>query len=216
MKTANSDCPLKERPDDLDACVGQFHYNTAHTKVRLLQRLREILDFFTPDVMVSLVQPIARATFDVSLRLLDYCCTNYAKTRRPVSCVQERTYHIYSLYKDWLRRYRRRCFDPFRRRERIYFQDDTGEWLTTTIAQLNFLYWADRYGVIAYVRRNAQKIESDMMRTLCASKRRRLDRVNLGPKQKRTELSRNPHSKVTVYHIPETPMMPWPPPRQLG
>jgi hypothetical protein len=155
--------------------------------------------------MLRLLVPVATATFDVSLRLLDYCCTNYAKKTRVVICEDGLAVHLFSLYKDWLRHYRRRCFDPFRRRERICFRNPCcpGEWLCTTVAQLNFLRWADVYKVIPYVRRNLHAIEQDMMSTLLESRKRRQQFADDGSaKRKRAELSRAPRSKCTVYLVP--------------
>jgi hypothetical protein len=141
---------------------------------------------------------------------LDYCCTNYAKKTRVVICEDGLAMHLFSLYKDWLRHYRRRCFDPFRRRERIAFRNlhAENEWLDTTVAQLNFLRWADVYKVISYVRQNISVIEQDMMVTLTESKKRRQQRLLAGEqapaatKRKRTELSKAPRSKCTVYLVP--------------
>ena len=198
------------------AKVGAFYYDPAHVHPRLIRRLHEIAPFFNESTIVSMLVPVATATFDVSLRLLDYCCTNYAKKTRVVICERGRAIHLFSLYKDWLRHYRRRCFDPFRRRERIQFQNpsNTSEWLDTTVAQLNFLRWAEVYRIIPYVRRNMPLIEQDMMFTLSESKKRRLQRCSpesrsiendkgvLCNKRKRTELSRAPRNKCTVYLVP--------------
>lgn len=191
--------------------IGPFHYNPVRVHARLLRRLSEIAPFFDERTIVRMLVPIAKASFDVSLRLLDYCCTNYAKKTRVVICEKGTAIHLFSLYKDWLRHYRRRCFDPFRRRERISFRNpaNPSEWLDTTVAQLNFLRWADIYKIIPYVRRNMQTIEQDMMVTLMESKRRRLQRNTsahreeaLQHKRKRTELSRAPKNKCTVYLVP--------------
>ena len=181
--------------------IGLFYFDAKRVHQRQLRRLREIASFFDDGALARLLVPVATATFDVSLRLLDYCCTNYAKKTRVVICEEGMATHLFSLYKDWLRHYRRRCFDPFRRRERICFKNPhTDEWLATTVAQLNFLRWADVYKVIAYVRRNLQAIEQDMMLTLTESKKRRQQRGRDGVsvvsgKRKRAELSQAPRNK---------------------
>uniref|UniRef100_A0A6C0C057 Uncharacterized protein n=1 Tax=viral metagenome TaxID=1070528 RepID=A0A6C0C057_9ZZZZ len=197
------------------AIVGAFHYNPSRLHPRLVRRLREIASYFDESTITSMLVPVASASFDVSLRLLDYCCTNYAKKTRVVICEDGRAIHLFSLYKDWLRHYRRRCFDPFRRRERIRFANPSNatEWLDTTVAQLNFLRWADIYKVIPYVRRNMHKIEQDMIFTLSESKKRRVqksapgaplarDETSMYCKRKRTELSKAPRNKCTVYLVP--------------
>jgi len=218
---------LMTSPHTLSRTVGAFSFDPSRVHARQVRRLVEIAPFFNNATILRMLVPVATATFDVSLRLLDYCCTNYAKKTRVVLCEGGIAMHLFSLYKDWLRHYRRRCFDPFRRRERVHFQNPSKptEWLETTIAQLNFLRWADVYRIIAYVRRNMHVIEKDMMVTLTESKQRRLQRFaptndkgddegsvydacdnNGKVKRKRTELSRAPRSKCTVYLVPSNLM----------
>ena len=196
-------------PPDEWQRAGIFWYDRQRVHPRQARRLFEIASYFDEHVTTRLLVPVVTATFDVSLRLLDYCCTNYAKKTRIVICQNGTAIHLFSLYKDWLRHYRRRTFDPFRRRERICFANPTkeNEWLVTTVAQLNFLRWADVYGVIAFVRKNLSNIEQDMMQTLGDSKKRRqrqLDSDNneSGQKRRRAELSHAPRNKCTVYVVP--------------
>ena len=66
---------------------------------------------------------------------------------------------------------------------------------------MNFLRWAHLYHVISFVRRNLKAIEADMMATLIESKQRRLHGKDT-TKRKRTELSKAPRSKCTVYLVP--------------
>ena len=200
--------PVGGAPPESWTKVGGFYLDPRCVHPRQVRRLQEIAPYYDEARKQSLLIPVALATFDVSLRLLDYCCTNYAKKTRVVICQRGVALHLFSLYKDWLRHYRRRTFDPFRRRERICFQSapGSGRWFDTTIAQLNFLRWADMYGVIAFVRTNLHVIEQDMMRTLGESKRRRQGR-NGGAeaadgKKRRAELSRAPRNKCTVYVVP--------------
>ena len=119
---------------------------------------------------------------------------------------EKNTLHLFSLYKDWLRHYRRRSFDPFRRRERILFKTTSEQdWLQTTVAQINFLKWADEHGVIRYVREHIQIIEQDMMKTLLASKtRRNINTAQIQKVRKRTELSKAPKSKCIVWQATQT------------
>jgi len=184
---------------------------------RQKQRLREICAFFDDDLVSRLLLPVARQEYAISLRLLDYTMTNWAKkTRIMVEMNTSRgkiPWNLFSLYKDWLRFYRRRGFDPFRRRERIFFShtfaDGTTEQLDTTVAQLNFLRWAEMYGILDYVSAHKEEIEEDMMRTLGESKRRRVEAQRrpkeVAPmgakKRKRAELSRAPAAKCVVYPI---------------
>ena len=197
--------------------VGRFFYALGAVHPRQKQRLCEISGFFDDDVLRRLLLPVAMQEYTISLRLLDYTMTNWAKkTRIMVEMNTSRgkiPWNLFSLYKDWLRFYRRRGFDPFRRRERIFFWhtllDGTREKLDTTVAQLNFLRWADTYGILDYVSAHKDEIEEDMMQTLGESKRRRIEaqrrpKEAMQPgmkKRKRVELSRAPAAKCVVYPI---------------
>ena len=187
--------------------------------LRQQQRLREIFSFFEEEAVVKeLLEPIARQEYAISLRLLDYTMTNWAKKTTVMLSAngdgrqsEATPWALFSLYKDWLRFYRRRGFDPFRRRERIFFDVRTeggaDEQLQTTVAQLNFLRWAKIYGILDYVLLHKTEIEEDMVVTLAESKRRRSDgrqrgegaaQSSLAKKVKREELSRAPSNKCMV------------------
>ena len=164
-----------------------------------------------------LLLPVATQEYAISLRLLDYTMTNWAKKTRVMVVMNTSRgkipWNLFSLYKDWLKFYRRRGFDPFRRRERIFFlqtlEDGEKKTLDTTVAQLNFLRWADMYGILDYVSARKEEIEEDMMLTLGESKRRRFEAQRRpketappgSKKRKRVELSRAPATKCVVYPI---------------
>ena len=96
--------------------------------------------------------------------------TNYAKkhsvvysyAQRQGGVVTKTLLNVYSDYKCWLRNYRRKDFDPFRRRYRIFFSSSADKEYETTVGQLNFIYWAHTYGVLEYARAHRQIIENDM------------------------------------------------------
>jgi hypothetical protein len=169
-------------------------------------RLEEISPFFDDPDHLGVLTRVATQSYDVSLRALDFCCTNYAKkTRVMLSCRlggARSSVQLFSLYKEWLRHYRRRSFDPFRRRERVFFEHpDSGVLLETTVAQLNFLRWAIIYGVVDYVRRHLSAIECDMNAALARAKKQR-EAPQL--KRGRTELSKAPSAKCAVYEMTQT------------
>ena len=62
-------------PEDHWKTVGRFAYDPLKLHQRQIRQLHKIASFFTDDVVERLLKPVANASFDVSLRLLDYCCT---------------------------------------------------------------------------------------------------------------------------------------------
>jgi hypothetical protein len=201
----------RSKPAPTPSCAeveraGRFWYARGSIPPAKVQRLREIHAFFDDDVTRRLLVPVATQTFGVSLRLLDYTMTNWAKKTRVMTVMNTSggptPINIFSLYKDWLHFYRRRGFDSFRRRERVFFLHGE-ESMETTVAQLNFLRWAEMYGVLEYVVANKAAIEEDMMSTLGERKKRHRDKEEPAqePGGKRTELSRAPAVKCVVYPI---------------
>ena len=228
-KTRSTDCEeaapdvdvkmsfMKEDGGDIEG-IGRFWFHKGTLSPMKSRRLREIHSFFDETVMRKLLIPVVSQTYDISLRLLDYTMTIWAKKTRVMAVMNTRNgpfpLNVFSHYKNWLHFFRRRGFDSFRRGERIYFRniDDPEDVLTTTVAQLNFLRWAEMYGIMEYVKSNKKDIEADMIHTLGESKkRRRLEEEHEKNKAapgsqalkrcKRTELSQGPSTKCIVYPI---------------
>jgi len=127
--------------------------------------------------------------------------TNYSKKHPIIYKVNppglpERVVNINSDYKTWLWKHRRSHFDPFRRRTRLRFTLDGKEY-TTTVGQLNFMYWASRYGVLDYARTHLAEIENDHTTTTKSKIKKEEDETE--GKRKRRQLSVPPQKKVFVY-----------------
>ena len=113
----------------------------------------------------------------VSLRLLDYLCTNYSKHN---NCCYEikkgesqgsRSFHIYQSYKTQLKTFSKKFFDPFCRRERIeiMIHDDVYQkdlQVLTTVGQLNFFRWCIHNKVYDYALLHHEEIEKEMNQVL--------------------------------------------------
>lgn len=131
----------------------------------------ELRAFFTEEILRSEVIPIILLRDKVSLRLLDWIVTNFAK-KFPDKCQyrlegRRFPFNIYESYRTTLQRKHKQFFDPFSRDERILFPvDDKGTRLLTTIAQLNFFRWAIERRVLAYARANYAEIEAHMTATM--------------------------------------------------
>jgi hypothetical protein len=99
----------------------------------------------------------------ISLRIIDWFATNYAKKFFTVYEVgTNRRFKVYVDYKLKLKAYSKRRFDPFCRWDRITIPYSNGTFIQTTIGQLNFFKWALENGVIAYIEAHYATIEDDM------------------------------------------------------
>lgn len=99
----------------------------------------------------------------ISLRIIDWFATNYAKKFFTVyELSANKRFKVYVDYKLKLKAYSKRRFDPFCRWDRITIPYDSGTFIQTTIGQLNFFKWALENGVVAYIEKNYATIEDDM------------------------------------------------------
>lgn len=126
------------------------------------QRLEELVGFYNPDRIQKILAPMTSLRSKLSLRVLDWFVINYSK-RKHISIVKKEgnVVNIYDDYRAWLRYWKRSLFDAFRRGVRIFFMSE-GKHYATTVAQLNYLYWAEISGVLSYAQTNVDLIECDM------------------------------------------------------
>jgi hypothetical protein len=96
--------------------------------------------------------PILKGEGDLSLRLIDWFVTNYAKKHHVSYMLAGQEFIVYLNYKSQLKAYSKKMFDPFCRRERILFQCGNFEPFETTVGQLNFFKWAFEKDILSYIR----------------------------------------------------------------
>jgi hypothetical protein len=165
-------------------------------------RLDKIQEYFDEDKLRALLLPIITKDNALSLRALDWLVTNYSKKKpvvynvKPPNC-PEVIINVYRSYKSWLWNHKRKNFDPFRRGQRIFFDLD-GKTYESTVGQLNFFYWASRYGVLDYARQHIEDIEKDQAVTTKTTSPPVKD-TGGGVKKKRRQLSQAPKESVFVY-----------------
>jgi hypothetical protein len=98
----------------------------------------------------------------MSLRLIDWFVTNYSKYHNISYIHKGQEFFVYIDYKNQLKAYSKKLFDPFCRRERILFQLSNIPAFITTVGKLNFFRWAIEKGVIDYIKLNLSAIEKEM------------------------------------------------------
>jgi len=131
----------------------------------------------------------------ISLRIVDWFATNYAKKHYTLFTIEQtsdnisRRFKVYDDYKLKLKAYSKSRFDPFCRWGRISIPYTKGKFIETTIGQLNFFKWALENKVIEYVEQNYDTIEKDMNSRNSTSKRKETLVDNSKTRKKREELS---------------------------
>ena len=124
----------------------------------------------------------------MSLRLIDWFVTNYAKKYNICYIVKNQKFFVYNEYKNQLKAYSKKLFDPFCRRERILFQVSDIVPFETTVGKLNFFRWAINNNVLEYIETNLQDIENEMNESA-----RELQKIR---KEEKTK-SNQPNKRVT-------------------
>ena len=133
--------------------------------------------------MLSIINGESR----ISLRIVDWFATNYAKKHFTIFEVNSNErFKVYLNYKLNLKAYSKKRFDPFCRWQRITIPFDDKNSIQTTLGQLNFFKWAIENGVINYIENNYSDIESDMNTRNSSAKSKA---NNSKTRKKREELS---------------------------
>lgn len=153
--------------------------------------LRKLCAEYTPQLARDVLLPLIDQTSPVSLRALDWAVTNWSKVNNVIcsSPVAGEYTNVHQAYVNTLAFWKRKLFDPFRRRKRITLRLD-GRAHETTLGQANFALFAYRTGVLSYVLGHIDAIEAHMNETNQAQKRKRQESQKTGVRRKRTELTR--------------------------
>ena len=200
------DCPseiaLKSRPN-----------TTVRNRIQCKQELivSSLQEFFTNPGQLDIILPILEGKSPISLRLIDWFVTNYAKKHNVSYILNQRQFLVYFHYKRELKAYSKRLFDPFCRRERIMFQVRGYEPFVTTVGQLNFFRWALEKDIMPFILGNLDAIEKDMNVSMRehygstnssnSSDPKSVLTINTAEnsRRKRTELSKSALKKVNLH-----------------
>ena len=159
--------------------------------------LDKLMHFYTGSSNLNRMLSIIKGQSTISLRIVDWFVTNYSKqyyTMIPFTNkhgVLER-FKVYLAYKQKLKAYSKKRFDPFCRWDRItvpYGNPEENTFIETTIGQLNFFKWAVQYGVIDYIEQHYDIIEKDMISRNSLSKKNDYIEEPGKTRKKREELS---------------------------
>ena len=104
--------------------------------------LNNLMDFYRDETNLSRMLKIITGESKISLRIVDWFATNYAKKYYTLFIIEDksetRRFKVYFDYKLKLKAYSKKRFDPFCRWDRISIPYKTGTSIETTIGQLKF------------------------------------------------------------------------------
>lgn len=147
--------------------------------------------FYSNKSNISRVTPIIEGKSKLSLRLIDWFVTNYSKKHSTIITKRlERNvvhFNVYLSYRSQLKAYSKQQFDPFRRRDRIFFFYEKEKAIETTIGQLNFFRWILENDILSYIEENYDTIENDMITTQKCNQDKKLINDNIKIKVIKTD-----------------------------
>jgi len=152
--------------------VGGSGYTTQNTLL-----LTNLLKFYQQNDNLDVMLQIINGHSKISLRIIDWFATNYAKKYFTVYAINNeyskgsRRFKVYVDYKLKLKAYSKKRFDPFCRWDRITIPYKNGTYIQTTIGQLNFFKWAIENDIVQYIEQHYGTIEDDMNARNSTSKR---------------------------------------------
>lgn len=122
----------------------------------------QLVAFFNDDNHGAVLADLLRHKDPVSLRLLDRFTSRWARFNRVrvMDCNGHR-HDLYTAYKCALRSFHRQYFDPYARPPVIdFFVPSRALFVKTTVAQLNYVRWCIRYGVLDAYRETSGILEN--------------------------------------------------------
>jgi len=161
------------------------------TKVSLL--MKSLLEFYKEKKYIDEIRSIVDQNSVISLRILDWFITNYSKKFRTLIRTKdnkgdEQNVDVYMNYKLMLKSFSKKQFDPFCRKNKMFFYyipEDEEKYIETSCGQLCFFRWCFENDILSYVKEHLNIIEQDMKNSLKIKK----EPDNLSPSKKRQPLS---------------------------
>jgi hypothetical protein len=150
--------------DTLPVVYAEHDPQTRRRKIHCKQELivSSLQRFYAGRDDKEHIMQLLEGTSEISLRLIDWFVTNYAKQHNISYILAGQEFLVYNNYKSQLKAYSKKLFDPFCRRERIMFQIPGYPLFQTTVGKLNFFRWAIERGVLGYIQANLKTIETAM------------------------------------------------------
>jgi hypothetical protein len=160
-----------------------------HCKQELI--IMSLQTFYSNRTDLQEIMELLQGTSIISLRLIDWFVTNYAKRHTIGYILGGQEFMVYMSYKSQLKAYSKKLFDPFCRRERIMFSLPGTEQFVTTVGKLNFFRWAIEKNVIEYLKKHRETVETEMNTHMKQLSRSRSTRNTTNSSNETTDLPTN-------------------------
>ena len=162
--------------------------------------VQNLQTFYNETGNLEKITPILKGESPISLRLVDWFITNYAKKNNTSYMMGTKQFLVHFNYKRELKAYSKKLFDPFCRRDRIMFEALNQPSIMTTVGQLNFFRWFIEKKILDYIEENRIAIEADMNASIKEHYSKDGNKLQSGRRQ-RTELSRSAMKVVNQHEM---------------
>jgi hypothetical protein len=133
--------------------------------------IKTLNNFYNDSINIELIEKLLFIKSKLSIRLIDYFITKYSKINKCSYYIDNSLFNIFISYKQQLKIFQKKYFDPFSRGNRIPFffwknNSDNFEKsytsIITTIGQLNFFKWFIEKKIYEFILNNYDNIEISM------------------------------------------------------
>jgi len=133
--------------------------------------IKTLNNFYNDSINIELIEKLLFIKSKLSIRLIDYFITKYSKINKCSYYIDNSLFNIFISYKQQLKIFQKKYFDPFSRGNRIPFffwknNSDNFEKsytsIITTIGQLNFFKWFIEKKIYKFILNNYDNIEISM------------------------------------------------------
>jgi len=182
-------CTKLTKVDDFEPFTQEINIIEISNFKKKEKMLYDVInDFFKKcsNVEIDKIINIIDGKYKISLRFLDWFVTRYCylyKTSIPINNIynKEQDFNINISYKAQLKSFKKKCFDPFKRKNKFYysFGEPNNNLILTTLGQLNFFKWTLSFDIITYVENNFDAINNKILHVNSFFKKNIIDNSTL-------------------------------------
>lgn len=145
-----------------------------------LMLLKSLKEFYENKEYFELLNSIIEGNNYISRRTIEYFVTNYSMIHKISYQIEEKgnvyKFYVHTSYKDQLKAFRKKYFDPFGRGIRIPFFSNNN-CIITTIGQLNFYRWFFSKKIYDYCLENYDDIQNSLLNNKTVIKKKRQNKI---------------------------------------
>jgi len=186
--SSDDEKPKKKTKDDDSELSSPIKFNGKERG--LMYMIKAYYKNLDDEQILKIIDIINRESH-LSLRVFDHFVTKYSDDHNINYPVNGRDFFVRIKYKAQLKSFKKKYFDPFRRKNKFKFTftvNDKERSVITTIGQLNFFRWATENKIIEFIEKNMEKISNEMNKSSCQKTTTKKKKAETKRRKKNVEL----------------------------